>query len=329
MKGFTPNIERQNSGLEVYKEIIASAVDEKLLEEVQIVDDYYTDLDEEKIRIFWCHDIPNNPDTHVFADRDWINKFHKIIFSSYWQMQKFEEAYNLPHDLKSIVIENGFNPAPDSSLEKKKNKIDIVFIGAPERGLDIVVPVFDFFSKEKKNIHLHVFSPQIENKEYDKFFDHMKDNDKVSVHLNFTRNDFLETLSYSHIFILPSDYKQMSGRALLEAMSAGCICVHPNTNNLPEITGSLNVMYHADMSDPKMHAGVFAGNLNAAIDIVEKNEEQNIIRFNKGYVDSRYGVSFIKNKWSAIIRRLLEEYPDPVSRKLKNDTFIYSAEKDA
>lgn len=326
MKGFTQNLEKQNSGFEAYKEILASVVDEDVLEEVQIVDDYHATLQEDKVRVFWCHDVPNNPETHVFADRDWVNKFHKIVFTSYWQMQNFQETYNLPHDLKCVVIENGFNPAPESALNKSKDNIDIVYIGLPERGLDIVVPVFNFFSKENEKLRLHIFSPEILDKEYDDVFDRLKQNDKITLHCQFTRNDFLNILTSSHIYVLPSDYKQISGRALLEAMSAGNICVHPNTNNLPEITGCLNIMYHSDMSDSKMHAGIFAGNLNAAIDLIDKNHEQNLLRFNKAYVDNRYGITFIKSKWNAILKRLLEEYPDPVARKYKQDTFLYSKE---
>lgn len=329
MKGFTPNPDRSNSGFEAYKEIVAEAVDKKLLNEVQIVDDYTTELQEDKIRMFWCHDIPNNPDTHVFADREWLSRFHKIIFTSNWQLQAFEEAYNLPHDLKTMVIENGFNPAPAHSLEKPQKRINIIYTGSPSRGLDILVPVMEYFIKENNNLHLHIFCPDINEEGYGKLFDHIQKTDNMHLHANYTRNDFLNILSTCHIFVLPSDYKQMSGRALIEAMSAGCVCVHPNTNNLPEITGSLNVMYQSDMSDPKIHAGIFAGNLNAAIDMIEKGEHKGLVRFNKAYVDSRYNIDFIKNKWSAIIKRLMQEYPDPVSRKFKSETFLYSVKEDA
>lgn len=322
MQGFFPTNESSNNGCGVYTQHLAAQLDEKLLKEVEIVHDYGHEPAEDKIRIFWCHEVPENDDTHVFADKRWLNKYHKFVFSSYWQMQRFEEVYGLPHNLSTIVIENGFESLPESFLDKKKDTIDIVYAGAPWKGLDIAAPVFNYFSKEDPSLRFHIFYLDIG--ETDEILERVvqtaKENNNIKLYTKYTREDFLSILGTSHIYVLPTGYRQVSGRALIESMSAGLVCVHPDVNNLPEISGSLNVMYHADLSDYKQHAGIFAGNLNAAIDLIKTDQEKNTIRFNKAYADSRYNMEFCKNKWSAVIRKLLEEYPDIVSRKIKHLT---------
>lgn len=326
MTGFLLNPEK-NSGIEYYKSVLSDLIEEDILKHFQIVDDYNAELDEKKIRVFWCHDVPENPETKPFSDKDWVNKFHRIVFTSYWQQQKFEEVYGIPHNINCVVIENAIEPSPEKVLEKAKRKINLLYIGAYWRGFEIVASVFDYFSKEQEDIHLNMFIPNISEIKDNELLDLLKSNDRIHLYEKFSRNDFLKVLKESHIFTLPSNHKQISGRALIEAMSAGCVCVHPNTNNLPEISGSLNVMYQANMEDKHMHANIFAGNLKAAIDLIRDDKEKNMIRFNKLYVDSRYNLDYIKNKWKACMNNLLKEYPYPSTRYFKENIFCYSADK--
>jgi glycosyltransferase involved in cell wall biosynthesis len=131
-----------------------------------------------------------------------------------------------------------------------------------------------------------------------------------------------EYLNKAHIFAYPSIWPETSCRAMLEAMSAGLVCVHPNLGALPETSGALNVMYQFDM-DKNMHGSIFAGNLNAAIELVRQKKQDNMIRFNKTYVDSRYNIDFIKSKWDFMLRDLVKKYPDAESRKFPEAMFTY------
>ena len=109
---------------------------------------------------------------------------------------------------------------------------------------------------------------------------------------------------------------------MLEAMSAGLVCVHPNYGALPETSGSLNIMYQGDQ-DMNKHAQVFGNHLAASIDFVKNNQHKNIIKFNKTFVDSRYSIQRIKSQWEVMLKDLLSKYPTEESRQKPKQTFVY------
>ena len=62
--------------------------------------------------------------------------------------------------------------------------------------------------------------------------------------IGFVSNDELKkSLASSHIFPYPSTYRETFCLALLEAMSAGLLCVHPNYACLPETASNWTMMY--------------------------------------------------------------------------------------
>ncbi len=331
MKGFEENeiSEKANGGTEIAKRKLANILDPELLDNFQIICSRPRELDESKIRLFWCHDLPEDPESRNFQDSAWRDRFHKFVFISNWQMQRYQLVHGLPQNMKSIVLESGIEPAPQSCLEKEKDKIRIVYTSTPQRGLELLLPVFEHLAKDNPNIHLDVFSSfkiygwDDADKQFEPLYDRVRNHPQMTYH-GFVPNDQLkEHLNKAHIFAYPSIWTETSCRAMLEAMSAGLICVHPNTAALPESSGGLNVMYHADMTDANVHAGVFAGNLFAAIKMIEDNNEKHTINFNKVYVDSRYNIDFIKTRWEAVLGRLLVEYPDAESRKFPAELFSY------
>jgi hypothetical protein len=117
---------------------------------------------------------------------------------------------------------------------------------------------------------------------------------------------------------------ETSCRAMLEAMSAGLLCVHPNYGALAETSGSLNFMYQGD-SDFNMHANLFYQELDAAYQRYT-NDNENIIKylkFVKGYTDNRYHIDKIHNQWESLITALVNKYPDEESRKMPSEQFVY------
>lgn len=331
MKGFEENeiSEKAQGGTEIAKRKLASILPEELLENFQIVCSRPRELDSSKIRVFWAHDLAGDPESKKFQDKNFRDKFHKFVFISNWQMQQYQLFHGLPHDLNSVVLESGIEPADESCLEKPKDKIRLVYTSTPNRGLEILVPVFQHLAQTNPDIHLDVFSSfkiygwDEADKQFEPLYDEIRNHPQMTYH-GFTPNEELKQfLNKAHIFAYPSLWTETSCRAMLEAMSAGLVCVHPNTGALPETSGGLNVMYHPDLNDRNVHAGVFAGNLNAAIELVRQNKEEHMIRFNKAFVDSRYNIEFIKNRWNSVLGRLLDEYPDEESRALPKEMFTY------
>lgn len=329
MKGFEENeiSAKAQGGTEIAKRKLAEILDQDLLEHFQIICSRERELDESKIRLFWCHDLPEDPESNKFRNTEWRDKYHKFVFISNWQYQRYNLIHGLPMDNKSVILESGIEPAAE--VEKPKDKIRLVYTSTPQRGLEILVPVFEKLAETQPDIHLDVFSSfkiygwDDYDKQFEPLYEKVRNHPQMTYH-GFVPNDQLKQhLNSAHIFAYPSIWIETSCRAMLEAMSAGLVCVHPNLGALPETSGSLNVMYHGNMEDKSIHASIFAGNLNAAIQLVRDNNEKNMVSFNKVYVDARYNIEFIKNKWNLVLKDLLQQYPTIESRKFPEAMFTY------
>jgi glycosyltransferase involved in cell wall biosynthesis len=317
-----------NGGTELIKRKLAGMLDENLLSQFQIVPSRIRDLDESKIRLLWSHDLPEDPEANKTREVNFRNKFHQLVFVSNWQYQRYQLVNGIPYDSKSVVIEHGIDPSPVTCLEKPKDKIRLAYTSTPQRGLEILVPVFMHLAKENPDIHLDVFSSfkiygwDDHDKNFEELYKQIEEHPQMTYH-GYTPNDQLrEQLNSCHIHAYPSIWMETACIALMEAMSSGLVCVHPNYGALPETSGGLNIMYngHQDMNQ---HANIFASHLNAAIALVRENKEADMIRFNKFYADNKYDIRRAKQGWESLLGVLLETHPDEVSRKFQSEMFSY------
>lgn len=335
MSGFVENeiSVNANGGTEIAKRTLTNLLDPELLSNFQIISSRPRDFDWEKIRVMYFHDLPEDPESAKFRDVNFRNQFHKFVFISNWQYQRYQLMHGFPADLNSVVIETGINPAPIDVFEKKKEandgKIRLVYTSTPQRGLDILVPAFEQLAQIHPEIHLDVFSSfkiygwDEADKQFESLYERIRNHPQMT-YRGFTKHDeLLEHLNTSHIFAYPSTWPETSCRAMLEAMSAGLLCVHPNNAALPESSGSRNVMYHGDYVNKEKHLNTFANFLNMSIDLVKKGQEESIVRFNKAYVDMRYNLQLISSIWNHNLSQLLEQYPTIESRKKPTEVFTY------
>ena len=256
---------------------------------------------------------------------------HKYVFISDWQYQRYQLVHGVPYDNKSIVLESGIEPASKSCLEKNYDKIRLCYTSTPQRGLEILVPVFSKLTeKYGDRIHLDVFSSfkiygwDEMDKQYQPLYDEIN-NHPCMTYRGFVANEELKSyLNSAHIHAYPSIWPETSCRAMLEAMSAGLVCVHPNYGALPETSGGLNMMYHGDYANRNLHALEFMNCLDAAIEMVDNRNHLNSIQFNKEFVDGRYNINRIKGKWESMLKALIEKYPTIESRKQQKAMFRYT-----
>lgn len=331
MSGFEENeiSKDANGGTEIAKRKLASLLDPKLLEEFQIICSRPRDLDESKIRIFWCHDLPEDPESKKFQDKKFQDSFHKFVFISNWQYQRYQLFHGVPHSDKCIVLESGIDPAPPSSLQKPEGPIRIVYTSTPQRGLEILVPVFKKLAELHSDIHLDVFSSfkiygwDDADKQFEPLYNEIREHPQMTYHGFVPNEQVKEHLNKSHIFAYPSIWYETSCRAMLEAMSAGLVCVHPNLAALPETSGGLNLMYQNDLEDRNKHANVFATYLNGAINMVKDKQHLDLIQFNKYFADRRYNIDGVRAMWERMLTDLLQKYPDPEKRQIEKYDIIY------
>ena len=332
MSGFEENeiSKNANGGTEIAKRKLASIIDPNLLENFQIICSRPREFEMDKIRLFWCHDLPEDPECKKFRDKEFTDMIHKFVFISDWQYQRYQLVHGMAYNEKSVVLESGIEPAPENVLDLKDNqKIRLTYTSTPQRGLDILVPVFIKLAENNPDIHLDVFSSfkiygwEDADKQFEPLYDVIRNHPQMTYHGFVPNEDLKEHLNQSHIFAYPSIWLETSCRAMLEAMSAGLVCVHPNFGALPETSGGLNVMYQGNFEDKNIHANIFATHLSAAIDFVRSGNAESMVRFNKVFVDSRYNITRIKNQWELMLNNLLEKYPTVESREKPKPQFVY------
>lgn len=314
-----------NGGTEIAKRKLAKILPADLLEHFQIISSRVRELKDDKIRVYWCHDLPQDPEMSKIKDQSYRDQFHQLVFISNWQYQQTQNYLGVPYSAKSLVIESGIDPI--ASEQKPTDKIRLVYTSTPQRGLALLLGAFDVLHKKYPNIELDVFSSfkiygwDEYDKEFEPLYELCREHEAINYHGFVPHEELIDHLKKCHIFAYPSIWPETSCRAMLEAMSAKLLCVHPNFGGLWDTSGSMNIMYQGDR-DPNVHVSVFLDALDRAIAIVKDDYEaaQNYLNFNKNYVDNRFHIEKIKMQWEQLLKELLTKYPTPESRAISKSS---------
>lgn len=315
-------------GTEITKRSIGKHIPEELAQEFQIIPSRVRELNEDKIRVYWAHDMSHDPECNKFREENYRNKFHKFVFSSNWQMNEWTWNIGFPLDNRVQVIETPVDPI--ELIQKPKDKINLIYFSTPQRGLDVLLPVFETLAEQYDNIHLDVFSSfkiygwDDADKQFEPLYDKIKSHPKMTYH-GFAHQDVLrEHLQKAHILAYPSTWLETSCRVLIESMSAGLLCVHPNLAALSDTSGGQTFMYQYDHAKEK-HAETFYKYLKKAIESVQEEDLQRYLRFVKAYADTRFGLEKISIQWQSLLDELKDQYPTVESRKFAKEMFVYKA----
>lgn len=297
-----------SGGTELMCKRISSTLDPELLKEFQIIPSRVRELDESKIRILYCHDLPDDPESKHLANEGW-RKFHKIVFVSYWQREWYIRKFNIPYS-KTVVIQNAILPIETS--KKPDDKVNIIYHTTPHRGLNILVPVFEKLAERYEDIHLDVYSSfaiygwEKRDEIFKELFEVIEKHPQMTYH-GFKPNDEVrEALNKAHIYAYPNSWMETSCLSLIEAMSAEVLCVHPDYGALPETSANWTLMYPYD-EDPQRHANLFYNVLDTAIDIIKSKDEASLVKLKgaKSYCDLYYNWEVKQHQWEAFLRSLL------------------------
>lgn len=329
MVGFEENeiSAKAHGGTEITKRTLAKFVPPDLASHFQIIASRVREINEEKIRIYWQHDLPEDPEVNHLKDENSRNRFHQLIFNSNWQLNDFVTKLRIPQNEKVLVIEN---PIETFTVQGKDftNGVRLIYFSTPQRGLDILVPVFEKLAEKHEDIHLDVFSSfkiygwDEADKQFEPLYDRIRNHPKMTYHGFADQQTLRNHLVNSHILAYPCTWKETSCRVLMESMSAGLACVHPNLAALPDTSGGLTSMYQYQ-ENPSMHATMFYRYLDHTIDVVRTESVQNYLKFVKMYADSRFNISKISSQWEGLLKDLLQQYPDEASRKVPSKMFVY------
>jgi glycosyltransferase involved in cell wall biosynthesis len=296
-------------GTELMQERLHSSIDPDLLSKFQIIPSRVRELEDDKKKILWLHDLPNDPESAHLSESKSRERFDKIVCVSDWQMQLYNLISNVPYS-DCIVIKNAIDPIP-VKVKEYNGTINLIYHTTPHRGLEILVPVFEELCKLHDNIHLDVYSSfeiygwKDRDVQYQELFDRCRAHEKISYHGSVSNEEIREALVRSHIFAYPSIWPETSCLAVIEAMSAKNIVVCPNYAALPETCSNFAMMYPYT-ENKNAHAVQFAHTLNNAIESIKNNIDglDPYLDFQKQFFDYFYSWSKRKLEWENLLNSI-------------------------
>jgi glycosyltransferase involved in cell wall biosynthesis len=134
----------------------------------------------------------------------------------------------------------------------------------------------------------------------------LQEHPKINYHGTVPNDELRKHLVDAHVFAYPSIWPETSCICLMEAMSAGLICVHSGYGALPETAANWTFMYQMQ-DDLNNHASMFYGVLKSAIDVIKALDDeqyQSKIRAQKAYVDVFYNWDLLKMQWQGLLEGL-------------------------
>jgi UDP-glucose:(glucosyl)LPS alpha-1,2-glucosyltransferase len=229
--------------------------------------------------IYWMQDLAIDHEAQHLTDDRYL--FSAIVFVSHWQQQQFQRRYAMARQ-KQVVLPNAitlFEPNvlgkwSQPQLGSKENPIRLIYHTTPHRGLELLVPAYDHVCKilTAQGIHLHldvyssfsIYGWQQRDEPYLELFDTCRQHPLITYHGAVSNPQVREALHRAHLFVYPSIWPETSCIALIEAMAAGCVCVHSNLAALPETAGGMTVCYPF-VPDAIPHAQTFANTLQGVL----------------------------------------------------------------
>ena len=297
-------------GTELLQErLYGGDIPRELLEKVQIVFSRARDLDPDKKKIYYCHDLPEDPESSRLSDPMYRKKFDKFVFVSNWQMEKYNEVRGVEYN-RSTVVKNSIVPI-DTTKRTKSDKIRLIYHTTPHRGLQLLVPACVELCKRHDDITLDVYSSfkiygwEDRDAQYQELFDICRNHPNIKYHGTVSNDEIREALLSADIFAYPSIWKETSCLSLIEAMSAGLLCIHPNLAALSETSMGLTWMYQWN-EDANAHAGGFMQVLHQGIEVMRNQREaiEADLKLQKIQVDRVHGWNNKANEWKALLESI-------------------------
>lgn len=292
-------------GTELMEQRIRKHVD---FGEVQLICSRVRELDENKQKILWLHDLAEDPEVSHLANGGWQN-FDKLIFVSHWQQSMYNKILNVPYNA-GFVIPNCIEPAPEHT--KPTDKIRLIYFSTPHRGLNIAYSVFnELYKKYGDQIELNVFSSfdlygwGERDEQFKPLFDLCEEHPAINYSKSISNDAIRKELERSHILAYPSIWAETSCLTLIESMAYGLTCIHSSLGALPETSMGLTTMYNY-LEDPNVHSGNFYAYMDKKIEMhLEGSAEvQSVNTLVSGITNMKHDVKNIAPVWNRLLDQM-------------------------
>ena len=312
-KGIEMNELNKNSmgGTEISRIALNTKLPADLKNAFQIISSRVRDLDPNRPRIYWLHDLAEDPEVQHLRDPKSRKRFKKLVFVSHWQFSNYHKILKVPYS-ESIVIRNAIDPIL-SHQKSMDYPIRIIYHTTPHRGLDILISVYKELSKKWGNkLHLDVYSSfkiygwDHRDEPFEQIFHQCEEHPYITYHGCVSNDKIRKALQKAHIFAYPSTWQETSSLAVIEAMSAGCCIVCSSLGALPETTSNFAVMYPFHEKKER-HANIFFNVLDLSIKKIWEDNVQKMLSFQKQYTDTFYSWNIRIKEWEILLRSLLKK----------------------
>ena len=292
-----------------------------LADKFQFISTRVRNLESDKQRILWVHDLATDPEVQHLKDKENWEKFERIVFVSHWQQHQFRTHLGFPFE-KGVVIQNAIYPILQHEKPKENGKIQVCYFSTPHRGLELLLNAWDFMRntlKEGLNAELNIYSSfkLYDRGHLDEQFRHIykraEGMEDVNYYGTVSNDEIREMLKTQHIMSYPSIYEETSCLTLIEACSAGCLCVVPNLGAIPETGANFPWMYGYE-EDPEKHAQVHGHILGRAIEHFWDEDVQNLLKIQRSYFDMFYNWSLRGGQWQQFLHAI-EDPPEVKAQK--------------
>ena len=301
---------KAKGGTEMMADRIESALKEIGLDDkIEVIHSRVREVDPDKKTIYVLHDTWRDPESQHLKREEEKSRFDKIVFVSNQQFQTFNYGLGVKYS-ESIIMKNAIDPIELPPCGKPKDKVNLIYHTTPHRGLELLVPAFEYLAEKYDNIHLDVYSSfkiygwDHRDKPFEPLFDRIKQHPQMTYH-GYQPNDVVrEALKRAHIFAYPNIWPETSCIAALEAMSAGCEVVCPNHEALPETTAGFALDYQYN-ENKEHHLNDFVYVLEHSINNIDSEYTQAKLRTAKTIIDTQYNWEHRKLEWQHFFESLV------------------------
>jgi len=230
-------------GTELQFELLNKYVDKKLLDQVQITTSVpeKIPLHPTKLNILWQKNSYDQGNLAPwFENKDNHKKYDWYVFNSHWNFEKFRMMFDIPTD-RSLVIKNAVEDIKPRDLDKKTDKIKLIFHPTPWRGLNVILGAMQYI--KNSNIELDVYSScevygddfkKANDHNYTALYEQAKQLPNVN-YIGYKPNEYIkENLHKYDMFAYPNIWEETFCISALEAMAAGLYVISTNYGALYE-----------------------------------------------------------------------------------------------
>lgn len=259
---------QSRGGTELMVEALHARLDPDLLRQFQIIASRVRSLDPTRKRILWLHDKPCREESSFLEQAVNRATLDGIVCVSHYQALLYHLIPGVPYsDIR--VLQNAIEPF-DCYRRRRAQSIRLIYHSAPNRGLEILVPVFEYLATIHPDIELDVFSsfglygwPE-RDEPYRSLFARCIAHPRIRCHGTQSNETVRLALSECDVFAYPCIEPETSCIAAIEAMAAGCLTVCASYGALPETTANFAHLYPFS-EDGQVHGRRFSVALDDAI----------------------------------------------------------------